>query len=136
MPHPDKDSETPGKPERRPSHFRKKKRRDSTTKLVRVFRDPTTQHSNVRRVVREQHPRQEQWNEVINPAPPLPEPVLQRPSPPPAPLPSQSAGGEPTVPTWLDDRARRKRTEDIIGTLVLAAMVTAMLIAMWLRMTG
>jgi hypothetical protein len=36
----------------------------------------------------------------------------------------------------MDDRKRRKRTEDIVGTLALAAMVAAMLAAMWLRMTG
>jgi hypothetical protein len=36
----------------------------------------------------------------------------------------------------MDDRQRRKRTEDIVGTVALALMVTAMLVAMWLRMTG
>lgn len=80
--------------------------------------------------------RQKQWSEVANPAPTLPDPVLQRPVPPPAPLPSETAAHEPTVPDWLDDRKRRKRVEDIVGTVALAIMVTAMLIAMWLRMTG
>jgi hypothetical protein len=40
------------------------------------------------------------------------------------------------VPGWADDRQRRKRIEDLIGTIGLALMVGAMLIAMWLRMTG
>jgi hypothetical protein len=31
---------------------------------------------------------------------------------------------------------RRKRVEDTVGTVVLALMVAAMLVAMWLRMTG
>ena len=73
---------------------------------------------------------------MVNTAPTLPEPVLHRPLPPPAPLPSEAVSDEPTSPSWVDDRQRRKRREDIIGTIALAAMVTAMLIAMWLRMTG
>ncbi len=73
---------------------------------------------------------------MINPAPTLADPVLQRPIPPPAPLPSETQHGEPTVTGWIEDRQRRKRTEDIVGTIALALMVTAMLIAMWLRMTG
>jgi hypothetical protein len=40
------------------------------------------------------------------------------------------------MPGWLDDRKRRKRVEDIVGTIGLALMVGAMLVAMWLRMTG
>jgi hypothetical protein len=40
------------------------------------------------------------------------------------------------IPGWLDDRKRRKRIEDLIGTIGLTLMVGAMLIAMWLRMTG
>jgi hypothetical protein len=36
----------------------------------------------------------------------------------------------------LDDRHQRKRVEDLIGTVGLALMVAAMLVAMWLRMTG
>jgi hypothetical protein len=35
-----------------------------------------------------------------------------------------------------DDASRRKRIEDIVGTVALALMVAAMLVAMWLRMTG
>ena len=56
--------------------------------------------------------------------------------PPPAPLPSEAAGIDPSVPSWLDDRHRRKRVEDVIGTVGLAILVAAMLTAMWLQMTG
>jgi hypothetical protein len=56
--------------------------------------------------------------------------------PPPAPLPSESLPDEPTTPGWIEDRHRRKRVEDIVGTVALAIMVAAMLAAMWLRMTG
>jgi hypothetical protein len=38
------------------------------------------------------------------------------------------------VPGWLDDRKRRKRVEDIVGTVGLTLMVAAMLVTMWLRM--
>jgi hypothetical protein len=54
--------------------------------------------------------------------------------PPPAPLPSETPGRRPTG--WLEDRHRRKRVEDIVGTVGLTIMVGAMLAAMWLRMTG
>ncbi len=135
MPHPDDDLELPGKPRRRPSHFRQK-RRDSTTKLVRVARDSDRPPSDISHVVQSPEARQKQWSEVINRAPALADPVLQRPIPPPAPLPSESPTNELTVPGWMDDRKRRKRMEDIIGTLALAVMVAAMLVAMWLRMTG
>ena len=87
-------------------------------------------------VVQSPQARREQWSEVINPAPALPDPLLHRPMPPPAPLPSETSISDPTVPGWLDDRQRRKRVEDIIGTVGLALMVGAMLVAMWLRMTG
>jgi len=87
-------------------------------------------------VVPRPRPRQEDWSEVINPAPVLPDPLLHRPMPPPAPLPSEASSQEPSVPGWLDDRQRRKRVEDIVGTVVLAIMVAGMLAAMWLRMTG
>jgi hypothetical protein len=56
--------------------------------------------------------------------------------PPPAPLPSEMSSNDPTSPGWLDDRHRRKRVEDVIGTIGLTLMVGAMLAAMWLRMTG
>jgi hypothetical protein len=135
VPHPDEDLELPGKPHRRPSHFRKK-RRESTTKLVRVAHDSNRPPSDTSHVVQSPHARQKQWSEVINPAPALPDPVLRRPLPPPAPLPSENPGHEPSVPGWMDDRQRRKRMEDIIGTVTLAVMVAAMLVAMWLRMTG
>ena len=73
---------------------------------------------------------------MINRAPALPDPVLQRPIPPPAPLPSESVANAPTTAGWMDDRKRRKRTEDIVGTVTRSRMGGAMLIAMWLRMTG
>ena len=56
--------------------------------------------------------------------------------PPPAPLPSETSANDPTVPGSLDDRKRRKRIEDIVGTIGLTLMVGAMLVAMWLRMIG
>lgn len=135
MPHPDEDPEAPGKPRRRPSHFRKK-RRDTTTKAVRVLREPDDSETSGSRVVHDPPSRHKQWSDVINPAPALPEPLLQRPLPPPAPLPAEASKIDPTIPGWFDDRRRRKRTEDIIGTVGLALMVGAMLVAMWLRMTG
>ena len=92
----------------------------------------TVDHSHV---VPRPRARQEQWSEVINPAPALPDPNLRRPIPPPAPLPSESVIHEPTTPGWLEDRSRRKRVEDIVGTVALALMVAGMLTAMWLRMT-
>ncbi|UCF47907.1 MAG: hypothetical protein JSU89_12160 [Myxococcales bacterium] len=137
MPHPDEDPElpgTPGKAARRPSHFRKK-RRDTTTKVVRVAR-AGAHGSDLSHVVHNPRAPQEHLTEVINPSPTLPDPLLQRPLPPPAPLPSQTSRQDPTVPGWLEDRQRRKRAEDIIGTVGLALMVAAMLTAMWLRMTG
>ena len=140
MPHPDDKPELPGKARRRPSHFRKK-RKDTTTKVVRVLRDPASDHRGVpgverSHVVQRPRARQEQWNEVVNPAPALPDPSLRRPIPPPAPLPSDAATDGPTMPGSLDDRLRRKRVEDTVGTIALALMVAAMLVAMWLRMTG
>ncbi len=135
MPHPDEDPDLPGKTRRRPSHFRKK-RRDTTTKVVRVSRERWAAESDVSHVVQSRQARQEQWSNVINPAPLLPDPLLHRPMPPPAPLPSETSRNDPTVPGWLDDGQRRKRVEDIIGTVGLAVMVAAMLVAMWLRMTG
>jgi len=138
VPHPDEEPELPGRPGkvgRRPSHFRKK-RRDTTTKVVRVAREPLSREADVSHVVQSPRARQEQWSEVINPAPVLPDPLLQRPMPPPAPLPSETSRHDPMIPGWAEDRQRRKRAEDIIGTVGLALMVAAMLTAMWLRMTG
>jgi len=135
VPRPDEDLELSGKPRRRPSYVRKK-RGENTTKLVRVARDSERPPADISHVVRTPEARQEQWSEVVNRAPALPDPILQRPIPPPAPLPSETSQSEPTTPGWMDDRKRRKRMEDIVGTLALAAMVAAMLAAMWLRMTG
>ena len=135
VPHPDEDPELPGTPKkgRRPSHFRKM-RRDTTTRVVRVSREREPAGPDVSHVVQSPRARQEQWSEVINQAPTLPEPLLQRPMPPPAPLPSETSATDPMVPGWLDDRKRRKRVEDIIGTVGLTLMVAAMLVTMWLRM--
>ncbi len=138
MPHPDEEPELPGratKAARRPSYFRKK-RRDTTTKVVRVLRERSTAEPEVSHVVQTPRARQEQWSDVINQAPMLPDPLLQRPMPPPAPLPSEASSNSSPLPGWLDDRQRRKRIEDLVGTVALSVMVTAMLIAMWLRMTG
>ena len=138
VPHPDEDLELPGKPgkvARRPSHFRKK-RPDTTTQVVRVLHERSRTDGDVSHVVQGPRARQEQWSEVINRAPTLPEPLLHRPMPPPAPLPSEMSSTDPASPGWLDDRHRRKRVEDVIGTIGLTLMVGAMLAAMWLRMTG
>jgi len=140
VPHPDDKPELPGKTRRRPSHFRKK-RKDTTTKVVRVLRDPAADRRGApgverSHVVPRPRSRQEQWNEVINPAPALPDPSLRRPIPPPAPLPAEAAVQEPSMLGSRDDASRRKRIEDIVGTVALALMVAAMLVAMWLRMTG
>jgi len=138
VPHPDEDLELPKKPgkaSRRPSHFRTK-RRDNTTRVVRVLHERSHAEGDLSHVVQSPRARQEQWSEVINRAPTLPEPLLRRPMPPPAPLPSEMSSIDPTSPGWLDDRHRRKRVEDLIGTIGLTLMVGAMLVAMWLRMTG
>jgi len=132
VPHPDEDPEIPGKPRRRPSHFRKK-RKDATTKVARVLREAPGDES---RVVHGPHARHKAWSEVINPAPALPEPLLHRPLPPPAPLPSEGARVDSTDRGGLDDPRRRKHVEDLIGTVGLALMVGAMLVAMWWQMTG
>jgi len=134
VPHPDEDLELSGHPGRRPSHFRKK-RPDTTTKLIRVS-GSTHPEPDISHVVRASEASHKDWSELVNTAPSLPDPHLQRPIPPPAPLPSEAAEEDPPLTGWVDDRARRKRTEDIIGTLGLALMVAAMLAAMWLRMTS
>jgi len=140
VPHPDDKPELPGKARRRPSHFRKK-RRETKTKVVRVVRPAAPDPGDIGEVdggnvVHRRRPRQVQWSEVVNAAPTLPDPILDRPLPAPAPLPSEAAVREPAAPGWRDDRERRKRVEDTVGTLALALMVAAMLVAMWLRMTG
>jgi len=111
VPRPDEDLELSGKPRRRPSYVRKK-RGENTTKLVRVARDSERPPADISHVVRTPEARQEQWSEVVNRAPALPDPILQRPIPPPAPLPSETSQSEPTTPGWMDDRKRRKRMED------------------------
>ena len=135
MSHPDEDPDIPGKPRRRPSHFRKKQR-DTTRGIARVVVDRPASEIDVSHVVSRPRPRQEQWSDVTNPAPALPDPVLHRAVPPPAPLPSDNGAPKPPLPTWIDDRQRRKKVEDIVGTVALAIMVAAMVTAMWLRMIG
>lgn len=88
------------------------------------------------RVVPGTQARHEQWSDVINPAPALAEPLLHRPLPPPAPLPAETSSVDSRISGRFDDQQRRKRAEDLIGTMGLALMVGAMLVAMWLRMTG
>ena len=135
MAHPEEEPDLPGKLQRRPSHFRNKAA-ETTTRVARVSSDRTNQQSDISHVVRNPRARQEQLSEVINPAPPLPDPVLHRAIPPPAPLPSDHSRPETAVPGWTDERRRRKRIEDIVGTVGLAIMVAAMLAAMWMRMTS
>lgn len=135
MPHPDEDPDSLGTPRRRPSHFRKKARGSASSSIERDSARRTGGEKTVR-VVRSPRARHEQWSDVTNPAPALPEPLLQRPMPPPAPLPSESVAQDATSPGWLEDRHKRKRVEDIIGTVGLAILVAAMLTAMWLQMTG
>lgn len=140
VPHPDDNPDFPGTSRRRPSHFRKK-RKQTTTKVVRVLRNPASEHRGASgldrsHVVPKPRVRQKQWNEVVNPAPALPDPSLHRPIPPPAPLPSEAVTHASQLSRALDDPSRRKRVEDIVGTVVLALLVAAMLVAMWLRMTG
>ena len=140
VPYPDDHPDLPGTSRRRPSHFRKK-RKETKTKVVPVLRDPTSEHRGASalersHVVPKPRVRQKQWNEVVNPAPALPDPSLHRPIPPPAPLPSEAVMHASKVSRSLDDPSRRKRVEDIVGTVVLAVLVAAMLVAMWLRMTG
>ena len=135
VPHPDEDSELPAKTSRRPSHIRKK-RRDTTTKVVRILRERSSLESDTGHAERDATARGEERHDAINAPPAFPDPVLHRPLPPPAPLPSETLGSEPKAPDWPGDNQRRKRMEDIIGTLSLAIMVAAMIIAMWLRMTG
>lgn len=134
MSHPDEDPYPLGTSRRRPSHFRRKKPRDATTSVVRVRPEAERSSPPTGRVVQRHGTRHEDWSDVINQAPALPDPVLRRPIPPPAPLPSESPGHDSLVPGWVDDRHHRKGMEDIIGTVGLAILVAAMLTAMWLQM--
>jgi hypothetical protein len=51
-------------------------------------------------------------------------------------LPAETSSVDSRISGRFDDQQRRKRAEDLIGTMGLALMVGAMLVAMWLRMTG
>ena len=120
VPHPENDSDACKDKRRRPSHFRKR-REDSTTKVVRVRRD-IDKPSEV-------------WAGVANEPPPLLDPPLHRRIPPPAPLPAEPPADESLPPAWNEDQQRRRRIEEAVGIVGLAILVTAMVVAMWLRMT-
>lgn len=121
VPHPENDSDASKGKRRRPSHFRKR-RRDNTTKILRVRSD-------------ESKPK-ELWAGIANDPPGLPDPPLHRRIPPPAPLPAQPPAEESLPPAWNDDQQRLRRIEEAVGIVGLAILVTAMVVAMWLRMTG
>lgn len=122
VPHPDKDPDDPEDKRRRPSHFRKRGK-DDTTKVLRVQQDD--------------EPRsKELWAGIANDPPPLPDPPLHRRTPPPAPLPAEPPTEESFPPPWNEDQQRLRRIEEAVGTIGLAILVAAMVVAMWLRMTG
>ena len=122
VPHPENDSDASRDKRRRPSHFRKR-RTDSTTKVVRVRHDDPA-------------PDREPWAGVANDPPRLPDPPLRRRIPPPAPLPSEPPEDESLPPAWSDNQQRLRRIEEAVGIAGLAILVTAMVVAMWIRMTG
>ena len=121
VPHPENDSDASKGKRRRPSHFRKR-RKDNTTKVRRVRSD-------------ESKPK-ELWAGIANDPPTLPDPPLHRRIPPPAPLPAEPPADESLPPAWNDDQQRLRRIEEAVGIVGLAILVTAMVVAMWLRMTG
>ena len=130
VPHPENDSDAPKNKRRRPSHFRKR-RTDSTTKVVRVRQDDLVPHRGGDDVT-----KNELWAGVANDPPPLPDPPLRRRIPPPAPLPSEPLEDESLPPAWSDNQQRLRRIEEAVGIVGLAILVTAMMVAMWIRMTG
>lgn len=131
VPHPENDSDSAKKKRRRPSHIRKR-RKDSTTRVVRVQRD--TGHASDGG--RDEAMQKELWKRVANDPPPLPDPPLHRRIPPPAPLPSEPSADESRPPAWTGDKPRLRRVEEAVGIVGLAVLVIAMMVAMWLRMTG
>ncbi len=131
VPHPENDSDSTKSKERRPSHIRKS-RKDSTTKVLRVRRHPDDPIDDGR----DEGAQKELWKRVANDPPALPDPPLHRRIPPPAPLPSESQVSEPLPATWSDDKPKLRRVEEAVGIVGLAVLVAAMLVAMWLRMTG
>ncbi len=131
VPHPENDSDASKKKRRRSSHIRKR-RKDTTTKVVRVPRDDD-HHSGGGG---DETMQGELWARVANDPPALPDPPLHREVPPPAPLPSEPLGDESLPRAWNADQPKLRRIEEAVGILGLAVLVTAMLVAMWLRMTG
>jgi len=131
VPHPENDSDAPKNKRRRWSHIRKS-RKDSTTKVLRVRRstDDASDGSG------DETMQEELWARVANDAPPLPDPPLHRRIPPPAPLPSEPLPDDSLPHEWNEDQPRLRRIEEAVGIVGLAVLVTAMLVAMWLRMTG
>jgi hypothetical protein len=131
VPHPENDSDAPQKKRRRPSHIRKR-RKDSTTKVLRVRRgtDDDSDRGG------DESMQGELWARVANDAPPLPDPPLHRRIPPPAPLPAEPLADDSLPRAWNEDRPRLRRIEEAVGIVGLAVLVAAMLVAMWLRMTG
>lgn len=133
MPHPENDSDTPKTKRRRPSHFRKR-RKDNTTKVLRVQqgsndspRDPRAE-AEAKPDVR--------WADVANDPPSLPDPPLHRRVPPPAPLPAEQPTDETLPSVGTEEQQRLRRIEETVGVVGLAILVAAMVVAMWLRMTG
>lgn len=131
MPHPENDSDASKKKRRRSSHIRKR-RKDSTTKVLRVRRDTNDASDGGG----DETMQRELWARVANDPPALPDPPLHRRIPPPAPLPSDPLGDELLPPRSNEDQPRLRRIEEAVGILGLAVLVTAMLVAMWVRMAG
>lgn len=125
VPHPDDDADALKK-ERRATH-RRRKRRDATTKVVRVRRDPNDENAPI---------EPDLWPRLANDAPALPDPPLRRVAPPPAPLPSEPIDDDSYPPPVDEAQQQRRRIEEAVGIIGLAILVTAMVVAMWLRMTG
>lgn len=128
MPHPENEPDAKKK-RRRASHIRKR-RKDSSTELVRVPR--STEPVGAEAAGRAPGA----WSALANEPPDLPDPPLHRPAPPPAPLPTEPTDDDSLPPTWTDDQQRLRRLEETLGIIGLAILVAAMIMAMWLRMTG
>jgi len=131
VPHPENDSDASKGKRRRPSHFRKR-RKDNTTKVLRVRRDM----DNAPDGGSEEDKPKGLWAGIANDPPSLPDPPLRRRIPPPAPLPAEPTPDESLPPAWNEDQQRLRRIEEAVGIVGLAILVTAMVVAMWLRMTG
>ncbi len=130
VPHPENDSDASKDKRRRPSHFRKR-RTDTTTKVVRVRQDDPAPDGGG-----DESTTRELWAGVANDPPRLPDPPLRRRIPPPAPLPSEPLEDDSLPPAWSDNQQRLRRIEETVGIVGLAILVTAMVVAMWIRMTG